>query len=178
MKLSKFLSFVLRHRPDVIGLSLDECGWADINELINNARKAGVKLSLTLISQIVTNSEKQRFTISLDGSRIRANQGYSIPVDLGLLPLEPPELLYHGTARRNINAIFHQGILKGNRLYVHLSPDKETALSVGKRHGEPVVLVVHSGRMWCDGIQFFLAANGVWMTDFVAPNYMLLNHST
>jgi putative RNA 2'-phosphotransferase len=173
VKLSKFLSLVLRHRPDNIGLNLDEGGWTDIAELIEKARKAGVNLTPALIQQIVATSEKRRFTLSPDGGHIRANQGHSVPVKLGLLGVEPPDILYHGTARRNISSIRREGIIRGKRNHVHLSADKDTAAKVGVRRGQPVVLVVLAAKMYQDGSRFLLSENGVWLTDYVAPEYLL-----
>lgn len=169
---SKFLSLILRHRPSVIGLTLDDAGWADIAQLVELGRKAGVNLSFGKLRQAVAESDKQRFAISEDGLQIRANQGHSIPVDLGFEEVQPPELLYHGTASKNLAAIRQQGIKKGSRQYVHLSLDKETAESVGKRYGNPVILTVQAGRMHQDGFSFYLSANGVWLTDHVPKEYL------
>jgi putative RNA 2'-phosphotransferase len=171
--ISKFLSFVLRHRPAAIGLKLDEAGWANIAELVEKGCKAGIRLTPDRIRRVVAASDKQRFTISDDGLRVRANQGHSIAVDLGFEKREPPEILYHGTANHNLAAIRQQGLIKGNRLYVHLSLDKETAETVGKRYGKPIVLTVEAGRMHHDGFSFFLSANGVWLTDHVPKNYII-----
>lgn len=172
VKISKFLSLVLRHRPGVIGVRLDEAGWAEIAELVERGGKSGVNLTADRIRQVVAESDKQRFAISEDGMRVRANQGHSIEVDLGLEKSEPPQLLYHGTATRNLAAIRQQGLIKGNRQYVHLSPDKEIAETVGKRYGKPVVLTVKAGCMHRDGFSFYLSANGVWLTDHVPPEYI------
>ena len=171
-KISKFLSLVLRHNPDAIGLSLDYAGWADITELIEKARKTGLRLTPTLIQQIVATSDKNRFAISPDGCSIRANQGHSLPVELGLQETEPPYILYHGTSRRNLAAISQEGIKRRNRNYVHLSTDKDTALKVGVRHGQPVVLMVQAGKMFNNGIRFFRSENGVWLTEQVPPEYI------
>lgn len=171
-KQSKFLSLLLRHSPELIGLHLDSAGWADIGELVEKASKHGHRLSAEMIARVVESSDKHRFTMSDDGKRIRANQGHSVPIDLGLQELEPPEYLYHGTAKRNISAIRAQGILRGKRQYVHLSLNGEIAAMVGKRHGTPAVLTVYAGRMCRDGFKFYLAINGVWMTEFVPPEYI------
>ena len=172
VKISKFLSLVLRHKPGDIGLRLDEAGWAEIAELVEKGSKAGVKITTELIRQVVANSDKQRFSISEDGLRVRANQGHSIAVDLGLEKVEPPRLLYHGTTIRNLAAIRQQGLIKGNRQYVHLSADKETAEMVGKRYGRPVVLTIKAGCMHRDGFSCYLSVNGVWLTDHVPAEYI------
>jgi putative RNA 2'-phosphotransferase len=171
-KISKFLSLVLRHKPDAIGLRLDKAGWASIAELVEKGRKAGVDLNPDLVHRIVATSDKQRFTISSDGKRIRANQGHTIPVDLGLRKTAPPELLYHGTSTRNLASICQDGIKRGKRNHVHLSPDVASALRVGRRHGTPVVLVVQAGQMHRDGFRFFLSENGVWLTEYVPAGYL------
>lgn len=172
VKISKFLSLVLRHNPGDIGLRLDEAGWAEIAELVEKGSKAGVKLTSERIRQIVASSDKQRFSISENGLRVRANQGHSIVVDLGLQKVEPPLLLYHGTTIRNLAAIRQQGLIKGNRQYVHLSANKETAEMVGKRYGRPVVLTIKAGCMHRDGFNFYLSINGVWLTDHVPTEYI------
>lgn len=172
VKISKFLSLVLRHRPEIIGLCLDQYGWVVIAELIDKARKTGIILTPALIQHIVATSDKQRFTISSDGSRIRANQGHTLSVDPGLVAAEPPEILYHGTARSNLGAIRREGIKRGKRNHVHLSCNKETATKVGARHGFPIVLTVLTSKMYQNGITFFQSENGVWLTEFVAPEYV------
>ena len=171
-KISKFLSLLLRHNPDAIGLTLDDAGWAGITELIEKASKIGVKLTPAIIQQIVATNDKKRFAISSDGCSIRANQGHSLPVELGLQETEPPYILYHGTARRNLAAISQEGINRRNRNYVHLSADADTALKVGVRHGQPVVLMVQAGKMFNNGIRFFRSENGVWLTEQVPPEYI------
>lgn len=171
-KTSKFLSLVLRHKPDLIGLQLDSSGWADIAELIAKARKAGVILTPGKIASIVATSNKRRFALSDDGCHIRANQGHSVSVDLGLPQTEPPEILFHGTSQRNISGIRREGILPMKRTFVHLSKDRATATEVGRRHGSPVVLEVHSGQMHRDGFKFQLSENGVWLTEHVPLKYI------
>ena len=161
---SKFLSYILRHKPDAIGLTLDPEGWADIKDLI---AKADIPITNDLLHKVVATSDKKRFAISEDGLSIRANQGHSIEVNLGLEPIEPPEFLYHGTATRFLKSIREQGLLPKNRQYVHLSTDKETATKVGQRHGKPVVLTIPALQMHQQGRQFFQAQNGVWLTDEV-----------
>lgn len=172
VKLSRFISMVLRHKPHTIGLTLDSGGWVSVDDLISGARRAHVALTLDLLKQIVAENDKQRFSFSADGSRIRANQGHSIPVDLGLDPVIPPDRLYHGTARRFLDSIQHQGLSARGRQYVHLSADEATAINVGRRHGEPIVLVVDAARMQLDGFQFYRSANGVWLTARVPVNYL------
>ncbi|MFZ2754921.1 MAG: RNA 2'-phosphotransferase [Lysobacteraceae bacterium] len=168
---SKFLSLVLRHRPDVIGLSLDETGWADIDTLIRLSQPHK-PLTRALIEQVVGENSKQRFAISDDGRRIRANQGHSIEVELGLQPLAPPTLLYHGTATRFVDAIRREGLAKRSRQHVHLSADADTATAVGARHGKPAVLIVRAGEMTAAGHAFFRSENGVWLTDAVPVGFI------
>lgn len=166
---SKFLSYILRHKPDAIALTLDPEGWANIEELI---AKADIPLDLDTLCKVVATSDKKRFAISADGLSIRANQGHSIEVNLGLEPVEPPELLYHGTATRFLESIKVQGLLPQNRQYVHLSPDHDTAVSVGQRHGTPVVLAFPALQMHQQGHQFFQAKNGVWLTERVPADIL------
>lgn len=168
---SKFLSLVLRHRPEVIGLSLDEAGWADIDTLIRLSQ-AHKPLTRALIEQVVEENSKQRFAISDDGRRIRANQGHSIEIELGLQPLAPPRLLYHGTATRFVEAIRREGLAKRSRQHVHLSADADTATAVGARHGQPAVLIVRAGEMAAAGHAFFRSENGVWLTDAVPAGFI------
>jgi putative RNA 2'-phosphotransferase len=172
VKISKFLSLVLRHKPDEIGLTLDENGWADVEDLLARANRAGVPLTRPLLKQVVETNDKKRFAFNADESRLRASQGHSVAVDLGLTPQPPPEVLYHGTATRFIGSIRKDGLLSGSRQHVHLSLDEPTAIKVGKRHGKPVVLVIQSGAMHRDGLQFFLSANNVWLTEKVAVKYI------
>jgi putative RNA 2'-phosphotransferase len=171
VKTSKFLSLVLRHQPGKIGLTLDAQGWADVDELLTKANQHGVKLTRPMLNEVVSQNDKQRFAFSADGTRLRANQGHSIKIDLGLEPIAPPEYLYHGTATRFLAAIRQHGLLRGKRDYVHLSPDEATARQVGARHGEPIVLVVKAGEMHAAGFTFFRSANGVWLTGYVPSEY-------
>lgn len=173
-KISKFLSLVLRHRPDAIGITLDSGGWTSIAELVEKARKAGVRLSGPLVRQVVTTSDKQRFCISGDGLRIRANHGHSLPeIDLGLQPAVPPEILFHGTARHLLTSIAAQGILPGRRQMVHLTESYEAAAGNGRRHGTPVVLRIFAGRMHAEGFRFYRSASGVWLTERVPVGYVV-----
>lgn len=169
---SKFLSLVLRHQPETIGIRLDDQGWVEIDELLAAAIRSGSKLARPLLERVVRENDKQRFAISPDGKRIRASQGHSVEVHLGLQPVEPPQSLYHGTVARFLDSILASGLVRGNRQYVHLSPDMETAHKVGQRRGQPVILVVESGRMWRDGHTFYQAENGVWLTEAVPTEYL------
>lgn len=171
-KASKFLSYVLRHRPDEIGLILDANGWADVGDLVAKSRAAAVDLTPSLIEQLVRSSDKQRFALSSDGKRIRANQGHSIDVDLALDPQQPPERLYHGTADRFLYFIRQEGLKPMSRQHVHLSPDEQTATAVGQRHGKPVVLVVEAGMMSRAGEIFFKSENGVWLVKRVEARFI------
>lgn len=171
---SKFLSFVLRHQPEAIGIQLDEQGWVDVEELLAAAGRQGRQIDRTLLERVVETNDKRRFAFSEDGLRIRASQGHSVEIDLGLAPVGPPELLYHGTATRFLDSIRAGGLTSGERRHVHLSPDAETAVAVGRRHGKPVVLTVEAGRMHAAGHLFFLSANGVWLTDQVPAEYLLI----
>ncbi len=169
---SKFLSLVLRHRPEVIGITLDAEGWVPVEELLAACAQHSRAISREQLDVVVRTNDKQRFAFSADGSRIRANQGHSLSVDLGLAPVEPPELLYHGTVERFLESIRRDGLTKGNRHHVHLSPDIQTATKVGQRRGRPVVLVIEAGRMFRDGHTFYRSENGVWLTDSVPPVYI------
>ena len=169
---SKFLSLILRHKPEEIGLTLDPNGWAGIDELIALAKLRGTQLSRMQIETIVAESDKQRFAISADGSMIRANQGHSVDIALDLAPQTPPEQLFHGTATRFLDSIRTSGLHSASRQHVHLSSDHATAEKVGSRHGKPVILIVESGRMARDGHLFYLSQNGVWLTDNVPAKYL------
>jgi putative RNA 2'-phosphotransferase len=167
---SKFLSKVLRHAPESVGLRLDEAGWAEVDALLAAAARAGVALDRSTLERVVRENDKGRFALSDDGRRIRASQGHSVPVELGLEPREPPEVLYHGTAERNLESIRREGLRPGRRTHVHLSADEATALAVGRRHGRPVVLRVAAGRMHRAGHAFYRSDNGVWLTAAVPPD--------
>jgi putative RNA 2'-phosphotransferase len=173
VRTSKFLSLVLRHQPEAIGLTLDDNGWADVDELIRLANESGHVLTRTLLERVVAENDKKRFAFSDDGRRIRASQGHSVAVDLALPPVEPPEVLYHGTATRFLDSIRAGGLHAGSRRHVHLSPDAATATKVGQRHGKPVVLVVRARAMAAAGHQFFLSANGVWLTERVPAEFLV-----
>lgn len=172
-RLSKFLSLVLRHDPERIKLTLDSAGWAKVDALLVAVNQAGQPLTRELLQRIVAENDKQRFRFSADGLRIRANQGHSVAVDLGLSPQTPPESLYHGTAIRFLDAIRQEGLRPQSRQHVHLSPDVTTAVKVGQRHGKPMVLTVKSGDMHSAGYHFYQSDNGVWLTDHVPPPYLV-----
>lgn len=169
---SHFLSRILRHNPGAVGIELDAGGWAQVDELLAAMNRAGFPIDRPLLDRVVAENDKRRFSFSADGTKIRANQGHSIPVDLGLTPREPPELLYHGTTASNLDSIRREGLKKGRRHAVHLSPDVETARKVGKRHGSPVVLVIQTRRMHTDGHIFTCSDNGVWLVDAVPVEYI------
>ncbi|WP_299656607.1 RNA 2'-phosphotransferase [uncultured Jannaschia sp.] len=169
---SKFLSRLLRHAPEDVGLKLDVHGWCQLDELIRALKSVGRPITRARLHEIVEHDEKRRFTICPAGRRIRAAQGHSLNIDLGLTPTDPPEILYHGTASQTLNAIFGEGLKPGRRRHVHLSPDPETAVIVGRRHGRPVVLHVHAGRMHAAGHIFYQADNGVWLTDYVPAGFL------
>lgn len=170
--LSKFLSLVLRHDPGRIGLTLDARGWVNVDTLLAGLTAEGKFVTRAQLDSVVHANNKQRFRISDDGRRIRASQGHSIEVNLGLSPSEPPVRLYHGTAIRSLDSIRKRGILPDCRQYVHLSPDTETAVAVGARHGKPVVLTVRARDLHAAGHEFFLSENGVWLTDKVPPGFL------
>ena len=166
---SKFLSRLLRHKPEALGLDMDPQGWVAIAQIIENSKQPVTRAQ---IQEIVQENSKQRFALSADGLRIRAIQGHSVEVDLGLPACTPPEYLYHGTAETTLPAIRSEGLTRQGRHHVHLSPDAETALAVGTRHGAPVVLTVKAGQMHGDGHKFLLSENGVWLCDTVPPEYL------
>jgi putative RNA 2'-phosphotransferase len=174
-QLSKFLSFVLRHKPDSIGLVLDQRGWASIEDLIEKGNAAGTSFGRADLLSVVETSDKKRFSLSDDGQRIRAAQGHSVAVDLGLSSREPPSVLYHGTATRFVDAIVSEGLKPRARQHVHLSVDEATAHRVGLRHGKPAIFKVEAGRMHGKGFKFFIADNGVWLTDLVPPEFLVLS---
>ena len=171
-RLSKFMSRVLRHEPSLAGISLDNNGWADIDELLKGANRKGFKVVFADLKEVVILNDKQRFKFSDDMRKIRASQGYSVKVDVELREEVPPEVLYHGTASKFVQDIKNQGLIAKSRLYVHLSADRETATRVGMRHGKHVVMVVNAEKMRWDGFVFYLSDNGVWLTERVPPEYI------
>lgn len=172
VRTSKFLRKVLRHAPESVGLRLDEAGWVDVDALLAAARGAGVRLDRATLDRVVAENDKKRFAFSPDGQRIRASQGHSVDVELGLAPVEPPEVLFHGTADRNLDSIRRDGLIPGRRTHVHLSADEETAVRVGGRHGRPVVLRVRAGELHRAGHPFYRSDNGVWLAAAVPPEHI------
>ncbi len=172
-RLSRYISFVLRHHPEEIGASVDQHGWMSVDELMAGFRKKGRYLNIDLLNKIVAEDEKQRYHFNDDHSMIRAAQGHSIAVDVEMTEKQPPALLYHGTSLKNYEMIQKTGIKKMKRLYVHLSKDVVTAKKVGSRHGQPVVLVIDSKKMYEDGCRFYLSANEIWLCDDIDCRYIV-----
>ncbi|MFC9329918.1 RNA 2'-phosphotransferase [Kitasatospora sp. NPDC057015] len=172
VRTSKMLSRILRHDPASVGIALDEAGWVRVDELLAALARHHRRLSRADLEHVVETNNKRRFAFSADGGSIRASQGHSVEVDLGLAAAVPPAVLYHGTATRSLDAIFRDGLLPMSRRDVHLSADTETAVRVGSRHGRPAVLVVDAAAMAAAGHEFRVSANGVWLTDAVAPRYL------
>lgn len=166
-KTSRFISLILRHKPEEIGISLDEHGWANVDELIR-----GVNIDMKTLEYIVATDDKQRYSFNEDKTLIRANQGHSILVDVELEEAQPPEFLWHGTGEKYKQDIIRDGLIPKSRLYVHLSSDMETAITVGKRHGNVVLLRVDALKMYEDGHKFYLSKNGVWLTKHVPTTYL------
>ena len=169
---SKYIALILRHKPETIGLTLDEHGWADVKELIAGVGKTHT-LTMEILEQIVAEDSKQRYSFNEDKTKIRANQGHSVLVDVELEEKEPPEILYHGTGEKFVPAIDREGLISKSRLYVHLSKDVETARNVGARHGKPVIYKVKSGEMARNGIKFYQSVNGVWLVGAVPLKYLV-----
>lgn len=170
-QISKYISLILRHKPEVIGITLDEHGWADVNELIRGIRKS-TDLDMQRLEKIVAEDEKQRYSFNDDKTLIRANQGHSVPVDVELEQKEPPAILWHGTGEKYTASIDEIGLIPKSRLYVHLSLDQQTAKKVGARHGKPVIYQIDAEAMSRDGYDFFLSANGIWLTKAVLKKYL------
>lgn len=170
-KTSKFISLILRHKPETIGISLDEHGWASVSELIEGISKKQY-IDMAMLEKIVATDSKQRYSFNEDKTLIRANQGHSIPVDVELPVKKPPVILYHGTGEKYVTAIDEQGLIPKSRLYVHLSGDESTAKVVGSRHGKPVIYEIRASQMYNDGYVFYQSVNGVWLTKSVPVKYM------
>lgn len=171
-KISKFLSLVLRHQPEELGITLDSHGWTDTQILLNKLNQKGFKIDFELLKFVVDTNSKKRFSFNETFDKIRASQGHTVEVELGYTPQKPPALLYHGTTQQSVSSILTTGIEKRDRHHVHLSPDVETAVKVGSRRGKPVILEVLSEQMHQDQFKFFLSDNGVWLTDYVPAKYI------
>ena len=172
---SKFIALILRHKPETVGITLDEHGWANVEELIAGIAKTQ-PFTMEMLEEIVRTDNKQRYSFNEDKTLIRANQGHSVPVDVELEEKTPPDILYHGTGLKYTESIDQQGLIPKSRLYVHLSPDYDTAEKVGQRHGKPVVYQVNARKMSAGGYKFYLSANGVWLTKRVLPEYLSKAH--
>ena len=171
-RVSKFLSFVLRHHPDAIGLELDDAGWVEVETLLRESRASGTAITRADLEEVVATSPKRRFALSEHGLRIRARQGHSVGVELGYEPATPPEQLFHGTVAGALESIRAQGLMRMARLHVHLSSDRGTATNVGQRRGAPIILTVRAGQMHRGGFVFYVSANGVWLTEHVPPEFL------
>ena len=171
-KIIKYISLILRHKPEEIGLKLDERRYLSVLDLIEWLNKSYEGFSMDDLERIVREDSKGRYSFNEDKSKIRANQGHSIKVDLGLEAIKPPKVLYHGTGRKYLESILKNGLIKKERNYVHLSKDIETTSIVGKRHGDLVILEVDSESMFKDGIKFYLSKNNVWLCDYVKVEYI------
>lgn len=170
--LGKTLSYILRHHPEAFNVNIDSHGWVNVDELLSQMRKRGRIIDREILDRIVRENDKQRYSYNSDKTKIRANQGHSIPVDLELLPVVPPDILYHGTAESFLDSIRQKGIMKMSRNHVHLSADTETAFDVGSRHGKPVVLLIDSKRMYDDSLNFYLSENKRWLCEYVPFKYV------
>lgn len=171
IKTSRFISLILRHKPETIEITLDEHGWANVEELIVGVNKK-YPIDMQILEKIVNDDDKNRYSFNGDKTMIRANQGHSIPVDVELKKLNPPDILYHGTGEKYVESIERQGLIRKNRLYVHLSNDIEIAKKVGKRHGKPVIYEIDCKKMIEDGIEFFKSENNVWLVESVPVKYL------
>lgn len=170
---SKYMSFVLRHHPEEIDVVLEDGGWAPLDILIKKMNEKGYKVNLDIVRDVVNSNDKKRFTINEDKTKIKANQGHSVEIDLKLQKKIPPVMLYHGTSEKYVKDIKKKGILKMKRHHVHLSADKDTAINVGFRHGKPFVLSIDTKSMYADNIDFYQSDNNVWLTDYIAPKYII-----
>lgn len=172
IRTSKFLSLILRHQPERVGLTLDSAGWIGVAELLEAVNRHGIALTLDQLRHVVATSDKERYAFNEDETRIRANQGHSVEVDLQYEPVTPPELLYHGTATRFLDAIRQEGLRRMQRHHVHLSDETIRTLEVATRHGKPVLLTIRAGDMHRAGKVFYRSDNGVWLVDHVPPQFI------
>ena len=173
VKISKFVSMVLRHRPEYIGLKLSKDGWANVYELIEKIKSKGKNIDKDILERVVLYNDKKRFSFNENHTLIRANQGHSIDVDLEFEEKEPPDILFHGTSVNNIDSIKKYGIKKMKRLHVHLSLTEDIAKKVGERHGKPAIIKINAKQMYEDGVKFYLSENKVWLCDYVDSKYIL-----
>ncbi|MDM8518604.1 RNA 2'-phosphotransferase [Anaerolineales bacterium HSG6] len=172
VRLSKFISLVLRHKPESAGLQLDPAGWVEVSALLKAAKQTNLSLDMVTLEQVVAENDKQRFAFSPDKQRIRANHGHSVPVELELSPRQPPDQLFHGTATRFLASIKAKGLISQGRLYVHLSSNREMAHKVGRRHGQPSIITVQARKMAQDGHLFYCSASNIWLTNTVSIQYL------
>jgi putative RNA 2'-phosphotransferase len=171
-QISKFLSLILRHKPETIGITLDENGWTEVATLLQKAKGKQSELTLENLQYIVATNAKKRFAFDETGTKIRANQGHSVEIDLGYSPKQPPAILYHGTAEKFVSSILETGLEKRSRHHVHLSTDLETAKKVGARHGKPVIFKIFALKMWELGVVFYQSDNDVWLVDSVGIEFL------
>ena len=173
-RISKFLSLILRHAPEKVGLTLEENGWVRVDDLIAACKQNGKEITLANLREVVETNDKKRFSFDASGEKIRANQGHSVEIEIEFEKKTPPAVLYHGTAEKNVNSILQGGLQKMRRHYVHLSSDKETARKVGARYGKPVVFEVDARAMLDNDCSFFVSANGVWLIESVPARFLRL----
>lgn len=176
--ISKFLSLVLRHKPEKIGIQLDQNGWVEIKELIEKSNKYGIQFNRETLNHIVSTNAKKRFAFNDQLNKIRASQGHSVKIELGYKNQKPPEILYHGTSEKSVDSIQEKGLEKRNRQHVHLSSDTETAIRVGQRHGKPFVFEILAEEMYNDNFEFYISENGVWLTDNVPTKYLKIKNNS
>lgn len=175
IQISKFLSLILRHQPETIGIQLDQNGWTDVQILLERANNYGIRFDREILNHIVATNSKKRFAFSETSDMIRASQGHSIEIELGYTNQIPPEILYHGTGEKSVQSILETGLERRGRQHTHLSSDIETAIKVGQRHGKPFIFKVLAKQMYNDNFQFFISDNGVWLTDNVPTKYLKQN---
>ncbi len=174
IKISRFLCYHLRHAPEKLGLELETGGWISIDKLLNASQNTEFCITFNDLENVVKYDDKQRFSFNESKTKIRANQGHSIPIDLQLIPVVPPAILYHGTHQKVVQKILKQGLKKMARHHVHLSETKDTALKVGSRRGKPVIFIINAQQMYKDGLNFYCSDNGVWLVDYIDPKYLTI----
>lgn len=174
-KISKFLSLILRHQPQTVGLELEENGWIEVNRLLQACNDYGTPLTLEELREVVETNDKKRFAFDETKTKIRANQGHSVKVEIEFEKRTPPKVLYHGTAEKNVESILQEGLKKMSRHHVHLSADIETALKVGRRYGKPIILEIDTAAMLLENYEFFISENNVWLTPHIPPNFIKLS---